>query len=168
MREDKELRFTQLINEKLPMLQRVVYRIVANESDTDDVIQSALLKAWKNYDSYRDNSQFASWICRIACNQAYDLFRRRQREAGKLELFAIHANEAADDSAALDRLALVEQTMKSLPSNLHAALSLTVFENMSPDKVAAILGCTKATVYWRIHRARKILKKNLEKYYEKR
>jgi RNA polymerase sigma-70 factor, ECF subfamily len=160
MIKDKERRFAQLIDDKLPMLRRIVYRIVYNESDTDDVIQSALLKAWKSYDSYRDNAQFSSWICRIACNQAYDLFRKRQRETGKLELFSIHADET-DNNAALDRFADVEQAMKELPKKLHAALTLTAFEEMAPNEVAAIMGCTTATVYWRIHKARKILKKNL-------
>ena len=162
MTENKEQVFTQLIEEKLPMLRRIVYRIVFNEADTDDVIQTALLKAWNSYDAYRDNAQFSSWICRIACNQAYDLFRKRQRETGKLELFHIHTHDNDNNDAAVDRLATVEQAMKELPAKLHAALNLTAFEGMTPDKAAGVLGCTTATVYWRIHKARKFLKKSMK------
>jgi RNA polymerase sigma-70 factor, ECF subfamily len=157
----KEQIFAELIDEKLPMLRRVVYRIVFNEADTDDVIQTALLKAWKNFGSYREQSQFSSWICRIACNQAYDLFRKRQRENGKLELFRIDKSTIEDKSAAIEKFAAVEQAMKQLPEKLHAALSLTTLEEMSPDEAAEILGCSTGTVYWRIHKARKILKKTL-------
>ena len=157
----KEDIFAELIDEKLPMLRRVVYRIVLNEADTDDVVQSALLKAWKNFSSYREQSQFSSWICRIACNQAYDLFRKRQREKGKLELFRIHKSVVEDKQAAIEKFAAVEQAMKQLPEKLHAALSLTTLEDMSPDEAADVLGCTTATIYWRIHKARKILKRNL-------
>ena len=161
MAENKEEVFAQLINDKLPMLRRVVFRIVLNEADTDDVIQSALLKAWKNFASYREQSQFSSWICRIACNQAYDLFRKRQRENGKLELFRIHKSVVEDKNAAIEKFAAVEQAMKQLPEKLHAALTLTTLEEMTPDEAADALGCSTGTIYWRIHKARKILKRNL-------
>lgn len=158
MDHNKEQVFAQLIDEKLPMLRRVVYRIVLNEADTDDIIQSALLKAWNKYGSYREQARFSSWICRIACNQAYDLFRKRQRENGKLELFRVHKSIADDKTAALEKFAAVEEAMKKLPEKFHAALSLTTLENMTPDETAAALGCSTATVYWRIHKARKMLK----------
>jgi RNA polymerase sigma-70 factor, ECF subfamily len=161
MDEKREETFAQLIDEKLPMLRRVVYRIVLNEADTDDVIQAALLKAWKSFASYREQSQFSSWICRIACNQAYDLFRKRQHETGKLELFRIHNSVVDDKNAMMEKFAAVEQAMKQLPEKLHAALNLTTFEAMAPDKAAEVLGCTTATIYWRIHKARKLLKKTL-------
>jgi RNA polymerase sigma-70 factor (ECF subfamily) len=162
MTETKEEVFAKLIDEKLPMLRRVVYRIVPNEADTDDIIQSALLKAWKNFASYKKQSQFSSWVCRIACNQAYDLFRKRQRENGKLELFRIQKSVVEDKEAAIEKFAAVEAAMNDLPEKLHAALSLTTLEGMSPDEAADILGCTTATIYWRIHKARKILKGNLK------
>ena len=158
---DKEQVFDKLIEEKLPMLRRVVYRIVLDENDTDDVIQNALLKAWQKFDSYQERSQLSSWICRIACNQAYDLFRKRQREKGKLELFRIHKDVQEDKDAMLEKFEKVEQVIKLLPEKLHAALTLTTFEELSPDEAAEILGCTTSTVYWRIHKARKILKKKL-------
>ena len=166
MAENKEEAFAQLIDEKLPMLRSVVYRIVLNEADTDDVIQSALLKAWKNFASYREQSQFSSWICRIACNQAYDLFRKRQRENGKLEFFRIHKSVVEDKNAAIEKFAAVKQAMEELPEKLHAALNLTTLEDMTPDEAADVLGCTTATVYWRIHKARKILKRNLANSFE--
>ena len=162
----KEQVFSQLIDDKLPMLRRVVYRIVFDETDTDDIIQTALLKAWKNYGSYKEQSQFSSWICRIACNQAYDLFRKRQRENGKLEFFRIHRSEVEDKSAAIEKFEAVELAMKKLPEKLHAALSLTVFEDMTPDEAAEVLGCTTGTVYWRIHKARKILKETLSNSFD--
>jgi RNA polymerase sigma-70 factor, ECF subfamily len=165
MDDNKEEVFAQLIDEKLPMLRRVVYRIVLNEADTDDVVQNALLKAWKNFASYREQAQFSSWICRIACNQAYDLFRKRQRETGKLELFRIHKSINDDKSAAIEKFEAVEKAMKQLPEKLHAALSLTTLEDMTPDEAANVLGCSTGTVYWRIHKARKILKEKLANSY---
>lgn len=166
MEGNKEEVFAQLIDEKLPMLRRVVYRIVLNEADTDDVVQTALLKAWKNFASYKEQSQFSSWICRIACNQAYDLFRKRQRETGKLELFRVHNSVVENKDAAIDKFKAVEKAMKELPAKLHAALTLTTIEKMTPDEAAKILGCTTGTVYWRIHKARKVLKKKLKNSFD--
>jgi RNA polymerase sigma-70 factor (ECF subfamily) len=165
MNENKEQIFTNLIEEKLPMLRRVVYRIVLDESDTDDIVQAALLKAWNKYDSYQEKAQFSSWICRIACNQAYDMFRKRQRERGNLELFKIHTSVVNDSSAAKERFDKVEKAINELPEKLHAALTLTAFEKVSPEDAAEILGCNTGTVYWRIHKARKILKNKLASSY---
>jgi RNA polymerase sigma-70 factor (ECF subfamily) len=162
---NKEQVFEQLIDEKLPMLRRVVYRIALNEADTDDIIQSALLKAWNKFSSYREQAQFSSWICRIACNQAYDLFRKRQRENGKLELFRVHKSIAEDKFAAIEKFEAVEEAMKRLPEKFHAALSLTTLEEMSPDEAADMLGCSTATIYWRVHKARKMLKNILADSY---
>jgi RNA polymerase sigma-70 factor (ECF subfamily) len=156
----KEQLFSELLETKLPMLRRVVFCIIKNEHDTDDVIQNALLKAWQKFDAYAKRAQLSSWVCRIACNQAYDLFRRRQREARNLERLELHNGQSNNDAAA-ERLARARSAMNKLPPKFHAVMNLTVFEEITPEEAASLLGCTVSTVYWRIHKARKLLARQL-------
>ena len=92
MKEHKERAFSELLDEKLPMLRRVVYRLGLNEHDADDVIQSALLKAWEKYDTFTRQAQLSSWVCRIACNQAYDLFIEEEPFEKRLMLEILLSN----------------------------------------------------------------------------
>jgi len=55
----------------------------------------------------------------------------------------------------------VMTAISSLPEHLRTTIVLTAIEGKDPDEAAYILNCTKATFYWRIHKARKILKKEL-------
>ena len=52
----------------------------------------------------------------------------------------------------------------SLPPSLRAAVVLTTVHGLGVRQASKIAGCTRATMYWRIHKARKILKQRLEKY----
>jgi len=55
----------------------------------------------------------------------------------------------------------VMSAISALPEHLRAAITLVAIDEREPDEVAYILGCNKATLYWRIHKARKILGKEL-------
>ncbi len=157
----REAVFEKLINEHLPALRRVVFRIIGNSSDTDDVIQQAMLTAWERFDQCREHAKLPGWVCSIACNKAYDLLRKRSRETALFESGSTQA-EPAKRTADKELLEEVEFAIKSLPDHLHAALNLTVFEGLGTRKAAAALGCKPATLYWRVHKARKLLSRKLK------
>ena len=157
--DNRERIFEELIDRHLPMIRRVVFRILYNAMDTDDVIQQAMLKAWEKFEYCNDPDKLSGWVCRIASNEAYDLLRRRKRESVLFEDFP------AADSAIHHRPEIteaVEKAVKNLPEHLHSALNLTVFEEFSTSQAAATLGCTPSTIYWRVFKARKILEKQLK------
>jgi RNA polymerase sigma-70 factor (ECF subfamily) len=158
--DNRELVFGKLIDCHLPMMRRVVFRILGNTGDTDDVIQQALMKAWTKFDRCEKPDKISGWVCRIACNEAYDLLRLRKREV------AIFENRLAADvpapGHAREVSEAIEAAMSSLPEYLHSALNLTIFEGLSTNEAAEVLGCGPATLYWRVHKARKVLGKQLK------
>jgi len=156
---NREQVFEQLIDHHLPTIRRVVFRILGNAADTDDVIQQAMLKAWEKFDRCRNPEKIGAWVCRIAGNEAYDLLRRRRSETALFE--ARQGVDAVATGHDREVVEVVESAMQTLPEHLHSALNLTVFEDFSTDRAAATLGCTPATLYWRIFKARKILEKQL-------
>ncbi len=60
----------------------------------------------------------------------------------------------------------IEAGLSSLTPSLRAAIVLTAIQGLEPSEVARIEGCATATIYWRIHRARKVLKERLKEHLE--
>ena len=58
----------------------------------------------------------------------------------------------------------ITDAVGSLPPAQRAAVVLTTLQGLGVREAAKIEGCTTTTMYWRLHKARKILKKRLEKY----
>ena len=59
---------------------------------------------------------------------------------------------------------LIDTAISELSPALRAAMLLTTVEGLSPEEAAAIEGCTTANIYWRVHKARGILKEKLKKH----
>src|SRR5262245_16784575 len=71
--------FRHLVARHSAALFRLAYRMTGNEHDAEDVVQDALLKAYRSLDRFEDRAQVGSWLYRIATNCALDLLRARQR-----------------------------------------------------------------------------------------
>lgn len=72
--------FDQLVRKYAPRVLRLAIRIVGNETDAEDVLQDAFLKAYAKLDQFQGNSRFYTWIVRIAVNEALMRLRRRRGE----------------------------------------------------------------------------------------
>ena len=94
--DEKDLRFQRLCREELAYLRGGVFRIVGNAADTDDVIQTALLRAYSRVRSFHGDATLRSWVYRIAVNCAFDLLRTRKRRE---ETDRKYTEDSADTSA---------------------------------------------------------------------
>ena len=70
--------FAVLVKQYSEPLYWKVRRIVLNHEDANDVLQNAFLKVWNNLDSFQGKSSLATWLYRIAINEALDLIRRQK------------------------------------------------------------------------------------------
>jgi RNA polymerase sigma-70 factor, ECF subfamily len=75
---DKEA-FRLLVERHSHALFRLAYRMTGNEHDAEDVVQEALVKAYRSLDRFEDRSSVGSWLYRITANCAYDSLRSKQR-----------------------------------------------------------------------------------------
>jgi RNA polymerase sigma-70 factor (ECF subfamily) len=159
--ETREQVFEQLIKEKLGMLRGTAMRILGSPADVDDAVQQALMTAWQKYAAFRGQSEFATWVTRILINVCYDMVRDRARERDVLadygESGAVAGGDA-EDARLLDRL---EEAIARLPELYRESLSLGVLSGHSPDEAAAMLGCSRNTLYQRIHKAKQLLAKSI-------
>jgi RNA polymerase sigma-70 factor (ECF subfamily) len=152
----------------LKAMWNLAFQLALDPSAADDIAQEACLRAIRGYPQFRGGSTLRTWLFRIVINTSRDLFAGRgtgkqdQTTDATLEPMA-RPHEAPDRTLMqLELESEVSRAMAMLPDSLRVALALTTFQDMTPSEVAKIEGCTTSTIYWRIHEARKILRKYLE------
>jgi RNA polymerase sigma-70 factor (ECF subfamily) len=154
--------------------QQRVYRLacrLAGETDAPDVLQDTFLQVYRHLPAFRGDSQFGTWLYRIATNAGL-MHRRasRRRPAESLEPFlprfdadgmhaqtpeALRMTSRVDEL--LDRRALADRAhaaIERLPDLYREAFVLRDLEELSTAEVAQVLGVSPATVRQRVHRAR--------------
>ena len=158
--------------------QARVFRLacrLTSDTEAPDVLQDTFLQVYRHLPSFRGESQFATWLYRIATNAA--LMHRRataRRPAESLEAFlprfdadGRHAATPAQLQVAscademLDRQTLAEKArdvIARLPDTYREAFVLRDLEEMPTAHVAQVLGIESAAVRQRVHRARLMLR----------
>ena len=158
--DEKDLRFQRLCREELGYLRGGVFRIVGNAADTDDVIQEALLRAYRSSRSFRGEAALRSWVYRIAVNCAFDLIRDRKRQAEARGQYAQTVPEGKDENNE-GKLAQLERAVADLPELYREAVVWGCLSDLSGSEAASRLGCSENTLYQRIYKAKQMLKKTL-------
>jgi RNA polymerase sigma-70 factor (ECF subfamily) len=150
-------------------IERPLYRHAARmlgQDDAEDVVQDALLAAWKSLGSFEGTS-FRAWVFRIVTNRALDRLRSRRRHpelpldppaedddsTGWAEPTA-PGPELADLAADREALVVVEQALARIPADQRAALLLRDVEGFAYEEIATITSTEIGTVKSRIHRGR--------------
>ena len=159
----------ELVSRHLGAVRRLVYPMVLNEADADDLAQEILLRALRALPEFQHRSQFATWLYRIAMNVTRSFLATRARSP----LAAAEALPETSDPAAAkpDRHLLeceldteIAAALEELPPKLRAALVLTAIHGLGVAEAARIENCVVPTLYWRIHQARKQLHRRLARY----
>ena len=139
----KEKIFEQLIDESLPMLRGIAYRILNNADDADDAVQEALLQAWKKYDSFESRAKMSSWVCRITVNVSYDILRKKKSEKRKLpDAENIEESYEEPDN---ERIQVLKEAVFELPEMFREAISAVFFCGLSGEEAAEMQNCNVNT-----------------------
>jgi RNA polymerase sigma-70 factor (ECF subfamily) len=153
-----------LMKHHFAMIFRVTFRITGNHQDAEEATQEAFVRAYDKLPEFRNSSGFGTWVYRIAMNCAFDLVRRRCREASwnaaplfteqGAERFA-SSSQCGPEEALLDSEAvqLREKAMGLLTPMEHTAFVLKHLEEKSVSEIAAVLGVTTNSVKQAVFRA---------------
>ncbi len=145
--------------------------------DTGEVCQEAFVRAWQSLARFQGSGSFRAWISAIAVRTSYDYWRRKYRnremtaaslsEAGQREISRRTAEDAAArfeaEAERRDAAALLRRVLDRLSPEDRMVVELVHLEEKSVKEAAALLGWTAANVKIRAFRARKKLKKWLER-----
>ena len=154
---------------------RTALGILRNQQDAEDAVQQAFQRALINLERFREDSTFSTWFTRIAINEALLLLRQR-RTRGPLHARSLDAAERdvgveiADNGPTpeemlcqTERHAALRQAIGRLRKDLRIVVLLAELQGLTSVEVARRLGLTVSAVKGRIIRARRVLRKHLER-----
>jgi RNA polymerase sigma-70 factor (ECF subfamily) len=158
--------FDELVARHADQVRATICRMVRNKADVDDLTQEVFLRAFQGVARFRGKARFSTWLHRIAVNTVYTFCVRQKNCRCKTydelpETMDTHACPCEELLMQDEWKARLETAMKALAPKLRAALELAVVAGMETGAAARIEGCAPATMYWRTHQARKILKERL-------
>ncbi len=165
--------FHLLIQPYEQQLYRTAFALMKNEAEAEDVVQDAVLKAYRKLASFRGDSKFSTWLIAITLNEA----RGRLRKENRATVDSLDAHENSGDFtpaaltdwrevplAALERQELrelIQSAVAELPDAYREIVTLRDVEELSVNETAELLGISISLVKVRLHRARMMLQKKL-------
>ena len=163
------------IQEFIPQLYSAAMRMTRNPSDAEDVLQEALLKAYRGYHTFTAGTNLKAWLYRILTNTYINKYRKQHRRPSEVELGELQdlylykrlgETSGATQSAESDMLdAFVDtdviEALESLPEAFRLPVLLADVDGFSYKEIAEMLDIPIGTVMSRLHRGRKALQKKL-------
>ena len=136
--------FEQMVDIYSEQLYWQIRRLVFVHEDADDILQNVFLKAWKNIDTFRNDSKLSTWLYRIALNESVDFIRKKKNETS---LPAVEESLAqklmADEYFDGDEIqATLQEAIASLPDKQRIVFTMKYFEEMKYSDMSNILGTT--------------------------
>lgn len=162
--------FDELIRRYKDRLYNVVYRLVDNSQDAEDIVQDTFLSAYQSLASFKGDSQFFTWLYRIAANTAISM-KRKQRVALSIDASRngeshepLDGSETSRPGHALERAEQerrVQEALNRLSAEHRTVLILKDMEDLKYEQMAEILQVPIGTIRSRLHRAREELRQLL-------
>ena len=157
-------------------LFRATRSILRDDDAAQDAMQEAYVRAFTHLADYREQGHFGAWLTRIAVNEAL-MRRRKDQRYVPLEVPAgdeedtVQQEQQTSHEMTPEGLAgggemrrLIEIAVDRLPDGFRAVFVLRAIEQLSVTEVAACLDIPEATVRTRFHRARELMRRELDRY----
>ncbi|MCI5047605.1 MAG: sigma-70 family RNA polymerase sigma factor [Aquisalinus sp.] len=175
--QNSEVDFEQIVRDNIAWMLAVAQRILKDRSLSEDAVQVAFSKIYRNLDGFEGRSSLRTWMHRFVVNEALMLLRKQKRineqPIDPLLPEFDHNGCRADDPFKLPKTSedhlqsrqvreIMKEKIDALPDQYRIVLVLRDIEEMSTSEVAKALELSEANVKVRLHRARAALKKLLE------
>ncbi len=167
--------FRVLVERHSRRLFRLAYRMIGNEQDAEEIVQDALVRAYRKLDRFESRANFGTWLYRICANCALDRMRKQRpekdhREPARDEDLAAPGplDTAPSEAPGPDRLVIsaelgagVRTAMESLSATERAAFVMRHVDGFSIEEIAKTLdlniGATKNSVFRAVQKLRRHL-----------
>ena len=170
--------FELLIEKHQTSIYNLVYRMLGNTEEAEDLVQEVFITVFKQIHNFRGDSSLGTWIYRIASNHCINRkkYLARRKHYNKRSYFDLEdkdqpANGAGDIHGQLprpDEMAeglqmerIMQKAISSLDEEQRLVLVLRDIQNLSYEQIEDIVGVPSGTIKSRLHRARMNLKEKL-------
>ena len=172
--ENDQQAYTEILKKYRAPLYNLLYRMVRNKIETEDLVQEAFIKAFNSLASFNDDYAFSTWLYKIAINNCIDHFRKKKLKTypidkpieskdGNIKREFPDVSYRPDNSLlSKEKGKLIEDAIQNLPVKYRTAIILRHTEDKTYEEISEIMQIPLGTVKARIFRAREMLKKQLK------
>ena len=180
LRDHDERAFRELIEAHRDRVYNITFRMLGNRAEAEDIAQEVFITVFKTIDTFRAESKFSTWLYRVAVNHCKNrikyLARRHDRDRDELDetqhggsgtngAIGTQPRTAPDralEGAQMEKL--LEVAIASLEEEQRVVVVLRDVEDLSIEEICAITQLPDGTVKSRLHRARLVLRKKLQRH----
>ena len=155
--------FNLLVQNYKVKLYNLLYRLLGNREEAEDILQETFLRVYRERESYDFNYSFSTWIYTIALNLFKNVYKKRKRvRFTGIDALLNRPDPNSENFGNKNRLStILEREIFSLPLKYKSVFILREVEQLSYEEVALALNLPLGTVKSRVNRARRILQKRL-------
>lgn len=164
--------FTKLVNQYSEQVLTLAYRIVSSREDAEDIAQKVFIKVYNGINQFRGDASFSSWLYTIVKNTCYSHLRKKRPEMVSLDeetdfinsisiAYPENTPETIDDK--VDFQKVVMECLKKLPPKYNIVIQLFFYQQLRYVEIAEILQIPLSTFKTHLHRALKLLRKEVLK-----
>jgi RNA polymerase sigma-70 factor (ECF subfamily) len=169
MPTDTDKTFEQLMRRHKDAVYRQMVRVCGNHDDAEDVLAESLMKAYRAMDQLEDRERFQAWLAQIG-RRTCGRLRKKQAIEPFVQWAAVESGltladpSASQEDAALERelKECVTNALHSLPEHYREVYSLRDIDGLTAEETANRLNISVANVKSRLHRARRMLRENID------
>ena len=156
--QTKEQEFLTKIEVHKGILHKVSKMYMDNRDDQQDLFQEIVCQLWKSYDSFRNESQFSTWMYRVAINTAIVFLKKEKRKVDKYEIASENIKEEIDDSEIKE--SQIEHFYKAVQKleKIDKAIIFYLLEGFSHKEIGGNLGISEGNARVKLNRAKEKLK----------
>jgi RNA polymerase sigma factor (sigma-70 family) len=163
-----------LVEEYQRLVSHIVFRMVSNQADREDICQDVFLKVYQNLNEFRSESKISTWVAKIAYNTCINYLEKK-----RLPLWDDLPSQAQKPGSLRDRdvqpdclteeqevTIHLHREIEKLPVHFRTILALYHLDGMSYNEIGKITGMPEGTVKSYLFRARRLLKERLLAKYQ--
>jgi len=159
MKKDKK-EFATLLEENKGIIHKISLLYTQNPADKADLFQDICLQSWRSYQSFRNDSQFSTWLYRVALNTAISQVRKKKMlDKDEYIDFYYHTSSSERDN----RTKLLFRAIACL-NKIDKALILLWLEEKKYEEIAEILGISKSNVSVKLVRIKEKLSEIIKSF----
>ncbi|WP_374174318.1 RNA polymerase sigma factor [Flavobacterium tructae] len=156
--KEKEQEFLNRIESHKGILYKVSKMYMDNSDDQQDLFQEIICQLWKSYDSFRNESQFSTWMYRVAVNTAIVFLKKEKRKVDKYEIASENIKDDEGDShikeSQIDHFYKAVQKLEKIDK----AIIFYQLEGFSHKEIGENLGISEGNARVKLNRAKEKLK----------
>jgi RNA polymerase sigma-70 factor (ECF subfamily) len=173
--------FEQTALVHIDFLYNLALKITRNEDDAQDLVQETYLRAYRFFDKYEPGTNCKAWLYRIMKNTFINHYRKQHRRPSEVDFDSIEETQESHVRSDSSWPQNPEQTLINsiiredvrnaflqLPQGYREALALSLLGGKSYKEIADMMDCPIGTIMSRIHRARKLMQKQLTEHAEEK